>query len=159
MSKVVKKIRSILNTRKTYQVGLLQDKAYRVLKLETKAVLKPFGITPTQWAFLGILCDNKAEIRLNGLAQELGVKAPLVTVIFTHLKKMNLIDSHKDEDDSRAKKVFLTKKGYEFVTQVEKTLRKEIRPLLNGLSLKEVVAYVSVLEAIVKNSENYKNNK
>lgn len=146
-------IRNILKSKKyirTYTIGLLQTKAYRTLKQKTNAVLKQFGIASVDWAFLGVLYEKKKGMRLNLLADELAVDAPFVTAIGAKLKKKDFVVFVKDDEDARAKTIMLTKEGRSFVEKVEKVVRAEAKTWINGVSIKEVLAYIKVLERIVE---------
>ncbi len=145
-------IRTLIRSKKylsTYAIGLLQTKAYRVLKQKTNIALKQFGIGGVDWAFLGVLYEQKKGMRLILLAEDLDVEAPFVTEIGKKLEKMNLVEYAKDPDDARAKVIMLTKKGRGFVENVEKVIRKEAKTWIKGVSIKEALSYIHVLEIIV----------
>ncbi len=80
----------------TYNTGLLQTKAYRILKSHTTELLRPYGITTIEWAFLGVLKDHKQGLRAVTIAQIIGVEQPFVTVLSNHLKKKQLVQIAPD---------------------------------------------------------------
>jgi len=151
MTGIIKKIKIAIRNRTTYRVGLLQAKAYRILKRYTSEGLQSHDISTVDWALLGHLNDFKGGCRLSHLAEELGVEAPFVTVLYTKLHKKGLVISKTDPDDSRAKIICLTQKGEGFVRETEEGLKTHMRPLLKGLSSNEVVSYINVLEHIIEN--------
>lgn len=137
----------------TYRIGLLQAKAYRLLNVYTARLLEPHGIRPLDWALLGAVLDKPAGVSPAELAEELGVKAPHVSVMLRGLKKRGLLYDCVDEADRRQKFVSLTADGLKFIPKVEKELRSKMRVLVKDASVKDVFAYVQVLESIVKNGE------
>ena len=145
-------ISNLINSRKylrTYAIGLLQTKAYRTLKQKTNLALKQFGIGSVAWAFLGVLYENPKGMGLSSLAEELDVEASFVTEIGGKMKKKNFLLYSKDEKDARAKSITLTKEGRDFVEKVEKNIRAEAKTWIKGVSIKEALAYIKVLERII----------
>ena len=133
---------------RTYKVGLLQAKAYRNLKQKTAEALKPYNITSVEWAFLGMVHEEKDGIRSNTLADILGVEAPFVTSLAAKFEKEKILKYVKDETDGRAKIIHLTEKGHELVIKLEALLREESKKWLSGLSIREVITFVKVLQKL-----------
>ena len=154
---ILKKISSVTQNRTTYRVGLLQAKAYRVLKQRTADVLKPHGISTFEWAFVGMLSD-KESMRSKDAALELGVEAPFVTQMVASLKKKGLVTERKSLEDSRAKAIALSEDGRAFVAKLEPIVRAHMRPLLQNIGVRDLLGYLAVLEKITENdrAQNYK---
>ena len=152
MVSILKSIRSIAKNRTTYRVGLLQAKAYRILKQETTATLKPFGISTLDWAFLGLLADN-GSLRSLRIAEELGVEAPFITVMAHKLHKRGLVRVARGEKDRRVKTLALTEEGKRFIEDTEPLVREKIRPLIDGIKASDIGAYLIALEGIVRNGK------
>lgn len=148
---LLQKVQTAARHNTTYQVGLLQTKAYRVLKQHTARVLSEFDISTIEWAFLGLLNDNPKGLRLNVLATELGVEAPFITQMSIRLKKTGYFEHREDPEDSRAKIIMMTKEGKEFVASAEKHLRAETKALFLGVSTSDLLTYISVLDTIIHN--------
>ena len=137
----------------TYRMGLLQARAYRVLKKYSSDELFAVDLSTLDWALLGLLYDEPKGFRLSRVALLLGVEAPFVTEIVRELKRKGYIAQTSDPKDSRAKIVVLTEKGKAFVPVFDKSLRSRLKYLLSGVSPKDFYGYIKVLEAIIKNSE------
>ncbi len=152
---VLKKITNILKNQRTYRVGLLQTRAYRILKQHTSKLLEPYKISSIEWTLLGLLYDSREGLRLKVLADELGVEAPLVTRMIDHLSKIELLTQLPDKEDSRAKYACLTEKGKEFVEEIEVYLRNEMKFLLKDIPINDISGYVYVLQRIIENSRIY----
>ena len=153
MMSFIKKLQTASRARTTYRVGLLQAKAYRILKQNTHDVLKEFNISTIEWAFLGLLHDSPLGMRSSSLADELGVEAPFITQMMKSLKVTKFLDQHEDPNDSRARIIKLTKPGREFVDRTEIHLRNSMRPLVKGVSPQDLVSYLSVMESIIENAK------
>lgn len=135
----------------TYTVGLLQAKAYRILKHASNDALKEFAISPLEWSFLGLLNDQPAGMRARELAEILGVEPPFVTVVVKKLKAQKLLTLKVDTHDKRAKTITLSAEGKKFIPKVEATLRAKTDHFIKGLNKLEILAYIKVLNTIVKN--------
>ncbi len=157
MSEIIKKIQNVIRNRTTYRVGLLQAKAYRLLKVYTQEGLSNKGISTIDWAFLGLLRDSLEGMKSNEIALELGVEPPFVTVLFQKMKKHEFVDSKKDIKDSRSKIISLSEKGKKFVSETESELRSHMKILLKDISKSDIISYVHVLEKITKNFTQLKN--
>jgi MarR family transcriptional regulator for hemolysin len=153
MSGIIKKISAGARNRTTYAIGLLQAKAYRILKQHTTKALSKYEISTVEWAFLGLLYENKDGLRSIEVAHELGVKPPFITSILNNFDKKHLVDISDDSKDSRAKVLRLTKEGNKFVDEVESYLKDKMRPLIGGAPLGDILSYILVLEKIIENSE------
>ena len=143
----------------TYRLGLLQAKAYRILKQRTTEYLFHLDISTIDWALLGLLYDNQKGIRLKKIADDLGVEAAFVTSLVKSLKQKQLVQIDSDSKDQRAKLLKLTEKGLKLVPGVEQELRHLMRPLVSGATPKQLLSYLVVLEQIIQNAEKSMNKK
>jgi DNA-binding MarR family transcriptional regulator len=135
----------------TYKIGLLQTKAYRTLNQETAKILKPHGITPVDWALLGLVYESPDGMRLSHLAQELGVEAPFITEQSESLIKQNLIQINPTKEDKRVKLMTLTDQARKMIPKIEKELVANMLPLLKGSTMADLRGYRHVLNNIVNN--------
>ncbi len=150
---LINKIALAAKNQKSYRVGLLQTKAYRVLKQHTAQALEQYDISTVEWAFLGLLNDQREGLRMNIVAQELGVEAPFVTQMMHKLDKTKYLEYKQDPQDSRAKLIMLTDDGKQFVDSTEKHLRQALKPLLKDIGINGILTYLEVLQKIVDNSK------
>ena len=150
MSNIISLAKSLHYT-PTYRAGLLQAKAYRILKQNTSKILEPYDLSTLDWALIGILYDSKDGRRMSTLATLLGVEPPLISRMVGRLEKKGIMRQKKDGEDTRAKVVTLMAEGRKLVGRIEKVLRKEIKSLFVGASPKDILHYLYVLEKIVEN--------
>lgn len=137
----------------TYRLGLLQARAYRILKKSSSDHLVAVDISTLDWALLGLLYDEPKGYRLNKVAELLGVEAPFVTEMVKALKRKGYVEQITDAKDSRAKILKLSAKGKEFVPILDASLKKKLRFLLSGASPKDIYGYLKVLEIIIQNEK------
>lgn len=151
MISFIKKVNTARKNLKTYRVGLLQAKAYRSLKNRTAVALKPYGLGTVDWAFLGVLNDAIKPIRFAEMAGLLDVDAPFITELIGKLIKKDLIEFERDAKDKRIKLLRLSNKGKKMVPEIESVMRSKSKEWLKGLSVNEVLTYISVLKKISEN--------
>ena len=137
----------------TYLTGAIFAKSYKALREAVTKGLAKHGLSPTAWTFLGAVAHAPNGMRLVELAERLGVKAPFVTALAHDLVERGLVERAQHQFDKRAKLLVLTRKGKQFVADVESDVEAELRTLLVGLSDEDLRAYQKVLETIVRNSD------
>lgn len=145
-------MKSLLQYRKTYKAGLLQAKAFRILKYRTNEVLRPFSINATDWGVLGLLIDEKTGMQLRMIAEEVGVKPPYITRSVTILSKLGYVGLKRSEVDARAQNAFITDKGKSFVQSTEKVVSKQLQETFLGISARSLLGYVQTLDSVVSSN-------
>jgi DNA-binding MarR family transcriptional regulator len=70
------------------------------------------------------------------------------------LVERGLVERAQHQFDKRAKLLVLTRKGKQFVAEVEMDVESELKALLIGLTDSDLAAYQKVLDTIVANSEH-----
>lgn len=133
-----------------FSVGLLQGKAYRILAMHLNRKLSSYDLTIPEWKLLGQLYEH-SEMSLADLADRLSVEPPLVTSLIDRLEKKDLVTRTLHKTDKRVKVVRATEKGMKLIPDVEKAVKNAMKNLLNGVSKKDALAYIRVLETIVNN--------
>lgn len=150
---MLKRLAALTRIRTTYQVGLLQDKAYRAMKREMTAALEDQELSTTEWAFMGLLYDKTVKYPSQA-AEELGVEAAFITVMTRKLKKRGFVSEEKDQDDNRRRCLQITEAGKKFVAATEPVMRGRMRGLASGASPRALIHYLLMLERIITNAKN-----
>lgn len=145
----------IVKYRKSYKAGLLQAKAFRILKKRTNEALAPFGFNATDWGILGLLFESKDGLKLKHIATELGVKPPYVTRSVKSLDKGGYLKLSSQAKDARIKVATITSKGKKFVTKTEPIVMKQILDTLRLANKRDVMGYITTLSAIVDTFKDY----
>ena len=136
----------------TYDVGLLQARGYRTLKHMTAHVLRPEGLTTTEWAIIGIISHHPKGVRTTKISEALSVQAPLVSRLLIKTEASGWITIEPGED-KRERVVSLSKKGLKNISRIEKNVREGLAPLLKGVSAKDLAGYLRTLDTISKNGK------
>jgi DNA-binding MarR family transcriptional regulator len=150
---ITKDIQKAMHSMTTYHVGIVQNQAYRLLKQRTAKALAPAGITPSEWALLGYLSDIDGGVRPAHLAAEIGVEPPYISAMVRMLTEKEFIKMIPDDTDSRAKKICITKTGMAFVKKTESEIRTIMRPVVDGVSMRDLYTYYRVMQKIIANIE------
>lgn len=137
----------------TYLTGAIFAKSYKALRDTVTRGLGKHGMSPTTWSFLGAIAASPNGIRLVELADKLAVKAPFVTAMANDMVDRGLVERAQHQFDRRAKLLVLTKKGKQFVADVEADVEAELSQLLVGLTESDLKAYQKVLETIIANAD------
>ena len=121
----------------------------QLLEREAKADL---GVTLPQAHAIHALNDA-TSLRMQELAETLGLAQSTVTRLVAPLKRMGLLDRRPDRNDGRATRAFLTEKGTEAVDQLEareRDLYAELVALLPETRRGEVIAAIELLHEAVR---------
>lgn len=137
---------------KTYRLGLLQAHAFRILKQRTLDILKKYDINTLDWALLGTL-DDVEKMTYKKAAETLAVSRPVVTLLCEKLLEKKLIETVNDLNDKRVKYITLSKSGSDFVAKQESTIRDAMKGAIDKTSTRDLLGYVTVLQAIVASEE------
>ena len=138
----------------TYRIGLLQSRAYRIMKQRTTQHLSVFDISPFDWALLGLLFDSKKGMRCRTIAEEIGVEAPFVTSRTRILKHKGLIDEKGDKVDHRAKILRLTEKGKNFVTKIAPWYLRLLTMRIEEIPLQSAIRAFPDLDPFIQGEES-----
>jgi DNA-binding MarR family transcriptional regulator len=139
-------------TQPTYTSGLLFTRAHNLVRARIYAVLAQYELNPSDWSVLGATVAAAEGIRLARVAEQMDVKAPLVTMIAGQLIDHGLIERVPHHTDKRAKLLVATTKGRKLAAQIEAELAAEIATLMDGVSPQEVYAFQHTLETIIANA-------
>lgn len=150
----LKDISFITKNRTTYNIGLVQARGYRALKQMTAAVLKPEGLTTIEWAMLGIISHHPNGIRSTELAESLGVQPPLVSRLMIKAEASGWINIVKGTD-KRERIIHLSTYGTNHITRIEKLVRAQLKPLLDGVAPRDLIGYLRTLSRIAENGKDF----
>jgi DNA-binding MarR family transcriptional regulator len=135
----------------TYQLSLLQSKAYRVLSAFMADSLKRHNLSMPQWTVLGVVYDND-ELRPFQIADMLGVRPPVATSVINELESKTLLVRKPHPSDNRATVVAVTRKGKSLAHKVEAQLYKELHGFTDDIAPSELVVYMRVLSRLAAKS-------
>lgn len=141
----------------TYESGVMQATAHRILTRMTSDYLSQFGLTSTQWYVIGqVYKANGAGIRLNDLMHILDTTMPFITNTVNLLESKGILQKVSSSDDSRVKIARLNPAYKKQAERIEEGLREELRQRLyreDNISRDELTAYITVLYKIAHSKD------
>lgn len=140
----------------TTSAGTLQARAHRSLRSFMGRSLQPYRMTATGWALLGAVA-HASGVRPSQIADELGVRRPMVAQLIREFEKRGFIKSIPDHSDTRAKIITLTTHGVTFVEMLEMKLRTDMHGFLDDVPVTDLTTYFRVLR-LIANKSNVQNN-
>ena len=141
----------------TYQSGVMQSSAHRLLSRIKTEYLSQYGITSMQWFVIGYVYDAGTNgMKLNDLMKTLDTTMPFVTSIVNTLEHKGILHKVSDLHDSRVKIAILSSSYLSTVEEIEEGLREELRTRLyreDHISRDELSTYINVLYKIVQSDK------
>jgi len=140
----------------TYQSGIAQATAHRVINRTVSEYLVRYDLTAMQWFIIGYINDGgERGITLTELAHAIGTTLPYTTNTINLLESKGIINKRSLETDNRTKLVTLNPSYKEMVDEIEAGLRDELRDTLystDHISREELQTYITVLYKIAGNA-------
>lgn len=120
-----------------------------VLEHSMVQVLKPHGVTPTQYNVLRILRGaGDAGLCRNEVGERLVTQVPDVTRLLDRMEELELIARRRDGSDRRFVTTVITPKGTELVATLDDEVQKAHRVHLGHLDPARLQALISLLELV-----------
>lgn len=134
----------------TYQSGVAQATAYRIVKAHTAEALREFNLSSMQWFTIGTVLDaGTAGIRLSDLAKRLDTTIAYMTSTVNMLESRGILLKTPHETDARTKLVSVNPDYVDTCEHIEQHVRQRLRELLyNKISREQLTTYVEVLALI-----------
>lgn len=131
----------------TYQSGVVQSNAQRVIRSFTNTYLIDHNLTTMQWFIIGTLLDaGQSGMRLTDLAQSVTTTLGYLTNTLNLLEAKGMITRTTDETDSRTKLVAVAESFLPKCTEIEQDLRKKMRKTIYAsITPEELTIYIQVL--------------
>jgi len=135
------------NLQEEVAISILRTAA--VLEHETAQVLKPAGITTTQYNVLRIL-RGAGELGLcrNEVGERLIRSVPDVTRLLDRMEELGLIDRRRSGSDRRFVTTFITARGQEVLAALDERVVTFHRERLAHLTDEQLRAVVTLLEGV-----------
>lgn len=140
----------------TYQSGIVQASAHRIINRLISDYLLRHGLSAMQWFAVGTIYEAGDQgIRLSDLSRKLATTLPYITNMIVLLESKGMVTKVTHAGDSRIKLVALNPKYKKTVERIEHELREHLRTSLyqeDGVTREELQAYITVLYKIVRQS-------
>ena len=131
----------------TYQAGTLQASTHRLLQKYCDDVLKPYGITKSQWLVIGTILDaGKKGIRITDLSGTLSTTLGYLTNTINLLESKGILKRISNSKDERTKMVIVSSNFVPKCQEIENTLRSQLRKTIYAdITSSEFKTYMKVL--------------
>ncbi|MHB1407478.1 MAG: MarR family winged helix-turn-helix transcriptional regulator [Desulfitobacteriaceae bacterium] len=131
-------------------LGFIISRTHAKMKNNLTKALKPYNVTPEQWAVLNRLWEQ------DGISQkELSEKSlkdqPTTTRILDKLEQRGLIRRQANPEDRRAFLIYLTNEGRDIRYPLINLARQALAQSLKGLSKEEQAELKNLLNRITDN--------
>lgn len=131
----------------TYQAGVLQATAHRLLQKQCDIILRPYDITKMQWLIIGTILDaGEAGVRITDLAKKLDTTLSYLTNTINLLESKQMLVRAIDERDVRAKIVRVDDAFKPKCADIEAALRQGLRESIYAhISPEDFRVYMKVM--------------
>ncbi|MEE4454953.1 MarR family transcriptional regulator [Novosphingobium resinovorum] len=123
---------------KQFTFGYLIHDVSRLRRIVMDDIMKPYGITRSQWSLLSALSrsGNSGMMQVD-LARLLEIGKVTTGGLLERLENSGHIERRPDENDARARRVFITEKGYETIGLMITVASKANKRVMKGLTAEE----------------------
>ncbi|KEF29874.1 MAG: MarR family transcriptional regulator [Gammaproteobacteria bacterium] len=118
--------------------------------------LKDLGVTQARWSTMVYLSKGGEGLTQRELACLMAIENPTLVRLLDSLEQQGLIERRPCPDDRRARRLFLTQAGKEFMDDLSARAEKLREELLVGITDEEIENSVKVFEKIMDNAQKLK---
>lgn len=131
----------------TYEAGIVQAIVNRKLQKYCDDILKPFGITKSQWLVIGTIKESGDEgVRLTELAEKTDTTLAYLTNTINLLESKGMLVRISEKKDTRAKRISVDASFIKECDVIEKALREGLKSMLyKNIEPAEFQIYMKVL--------------
>ncbi len=135
-----------------FRFGYLIHDVSRVRRTVLDDVMRPYGITRSQWSVLSALSRGGNDGMMQAdLARLMEVGKVTVGGLVDRLEASGHIERRADQSDRRAKRVYITEQGYATIQLMLTIATEANQKILEGLTPKEVLMAEKVLYRVKLN--------
>jgi DNA-binding MarR family transcriptional regulator len=132
------------------RLGFLVHDVSRLRRNVVDRVLKPLGVTRSQWWVLAFM-SRKDGMSQVALADDLDLGKVALGGLIDRLETAGLVERRPDEVDRRVKRVFLTKKGSGLIKRIRENVSEAEKEILADIESKDLQVMVRALRAMKRN--------
>jgi len=132
------------------RLGFLVHDVSRMRRNVVDRVLKPLGVTRSQWWVLAFMSrrDGMSQVEL---ADDLDLGKVALGGLIDRLEAAGFVERRPDAVDRRVKRVFLTKKGNGLIKRIRESVSRAEADILVGIDKRELQLMGSTLRAMKRN--------
>lgn len=123
---------------KQFRFGYLIHDVSRLRRIVMDDVMRPYGITRSQWSMLSALSrSGNSGMTQVDLARLLEIGKVTTGGLLERLETTGHIERRADSADGRARRVFITEQGYETIRLMVAVASKANKRIMKGLTAEE----------------------
>lgn len=131
---------------KQFRFGYLIHDVSRLRRIIMDDIMRPYGITRSQWAMLSALSrSGNTGMTQVDLARLLEIGKVTVGGLLERMETTGHIERRADSSDGRARRVFITEQGYETIRLMIAVASKANKRIMRGVSAEEAKIAEKVL--------------
>lgn len=115
--------------------------------------LKDLGVTQARWTTMVYLHRSGEGLTQRDLASRMAIENPTLVRLLDNLESQGLVERRACEEDRRARRLFLTVKGNEFMGVLYERSEGLRNQLLDGVAEKDLKATIKVMDRVLANAE------
>jgi DNA-binding MarR family transcriptional regulator len=131
--------------------GFLIHDVSRVRRTVADRMLKPLGVTRSQWWLMAYL-SRRDGMTQTALARDLDLSRVAIGELVSRLEDSGLIERRDDANDGRTRRVFLTKQGSALIWDIRQHIEAAERDALTGIDPADLETTIRTLRIIKKRS-------
>lgn len=132
------------------RLGFLMHDVSRLRRSVFDEFMKPMAMTRSQWWILAHLSRHDGMIQ-SDLANVLDIGKAALGGLIDRLEASKFIERRADESDRRVKRIYLTSKGTQIITEMRSLSHDMSERILEGLNNESRNALVDMLSLIKRN--------
>jgi DNA-binding MarR family transcriptional regulator len=136
-----------ITTDDAIRFGFLVHDVSRLRRVVVDRVLKPLGVTRSQWWVLGFL-SRRDGMTQTALASDLDLTKVAVGGLLERLETSGLVERRADEADARIRRVYLTRSGHRLVRDIRRQVEQVETENLGPATEEEIRVTVRTLQAM-----------
>lgn len=135
---------------KTYQAGVIQSTAFRVMNKVTATLLKDYNLSTMQWFIVGTVYDaGERGISITDLSRKLDTGISFLTNSINVLELKKMVVRREHSTDNRVRLVHIHPSFKSKCVQIETELRQKMRETLyDHITRDELNTYIKVLHRL-----------
>lgn len=131
--------------------GFLIHDVSRVRRIVADRMLKPLGVTRSQWWLLAYL-SRRDGMTQTALARDLDLSRVAIGELLSRVEDAGLIERRSDSADGRARRVYLTKQGSALIWEIRAGIEVAERDALAGIDGADLETTIKTLRIVKKRS-------
>ncbi|MBB5321846.1 MarR family transcriptional regulator [Marinobacter oulmenensis] len=118
--------------------------------------LKDLGVTQARWSTMVYLKQGGEGLTQRELASLMAIENPTLVRLLDSLEQQGLIERRPCPNDRRARRLYLTKAGIDFMEELSERAENLREEMLAGIPDKEIECALKVFNRILENAEAQK---